>query len=226
MNERSIKQSSGRMLNNYNYLLNQNQIVNDLSQNNNIDVDDCQVYCNNSLLDFDNDQYDSCLRTLDKDLNINLPSNININNYNNNKNQIDLLYVKSTSKRTDSRNKSSNAQSNTKNTYNESGNRNDRRLELKDLAAESSNVLEQETPLVTEQYSEIQHFLRMIYLESYTNILVKNGFDDINILINQMKTKNAINDKILKDIGLTVPGYRAKILIKLEESKFKFCQFL
>ncbi len=226
MNERSIKQSSGRMLNNYNYLLNQNQIVNDLSQNNNIDVDDCQVYCNNSLLDFDNDQYDSCLRTLDKDLNINLPSNININNYKNNKNQNDRLYVKSTSKRTDSRNKSSNAQSNTKNTYNESGNRNDRRLELKDLAAESSNVLEQETPLVTEQYSEIQHFLRMIYLESYTNILVKNGFDDINILINQMKTKNAINDKILKDIGLTVPGYRAKILIKLEESKFKFCQFL
>jgi len=195
------------MLNNLDYLLNQNRIVNDLSQNNN--QEDYQVNCNNSYLDFENDQFDSCLRTLDKDLNLNNLNNLKEKNSKN----------KSISNKADSKNKSSYINSQMKNTYQESCSRNDKKLEMKDLAAEISNLQDNEISLITEQYSEIQHFLRMIYLENYTNRLVKNGFDDINILINQQKTKNAINDKMLRDIGISVPGYRAKILIKLEESK-------
>lgn len=207
MNQKS-KNNSNRTLNNYDYLLNQNKIADDLSQNNY--QEDYQVYCNNSYLDFENDQHDSCLRTLDRDLNINKNQKLNEKN---NK-------LRSINKNIETNNKNSTTQSNTKKNYQESYNRNDRKLELKDLAAETSNINENETPIVTEQFSEIQHFLRMIYLENYTNTLIKNGFDDINILINQMKTKNAINDKMLKDIGISVPGYRAKILIKLEESIF------
>ena len=78
----------------------------------------------------------------------------------------------------------------------------------------------------SEPYKEINSFLRLINLEEYTLNFIKNGFDDLNIIINQIKTVNAMNDIILKDIGISVPGYRAKILIKLEESKkFFFFQF-
>lgn len=51
---------------------------------------------------------------------------------------------------------------------------------------------------------------------------MKNGFDDLNLLISQMKTDLAINDLNLKDVGISLPGERAKILIKLEDSKLNF----
>jgi len=191
---------------NIKYLLNQDELIDELSQN---FQEDNQVYCNNSYLEFENDQYDSCLKTLDRNLN-----NKNSKEKNSNKNS---LYHRTNS-----------IYNNSKKTIKESNNkyqesyRNDKKLELKDLAAETSNILETDPPLVSEQYAEMQHFLRMIYLDNYTNLLIKNGFDDINILINQIKNSNAINDKMLKDIGISVPGYRAKILIKLEESNYGF----
>jgi hypothetical protein len=56
-------------------------------------------------------------------------------------------------------------------------------------------------------------------LEDFTMNFLKNGFDDLNLLITQIKSDLAINDANLKDIGVACPGDRAKILIKLEEGK-------
>jgi len=74
----------------------------------------------------------------------------------------------------------------------------------------------------SEYYKEIYNFLKEINLEDYTMNFIKNGFDDLNLLINQIKSELAINDTNLKDIGIALLGDRAKILIKLEESKFYF----
>ncbi len=71
----------------------------------------------------------------------------------------------------------------------------------------------------SESYKEIYSFLKPMNLEDYSVNLIKHGFDDLNLLIIQMKTDSAINDINLKDIGITLPGDRARILIKIEDSK-------
>ena len=60
-------------------------------------------------------------------------------------------------------------------------------------------------------------FLKEIELQSYTELLCNNGFDDVSVLIEQTRTDIAISDKILKDIGFNLIGDRAKILVRLEE---------
>ena len=61
-------------------------------------------------------------------------------------------------------------------------------------------------------------FLSEIRMEKYYDIMKNNGFDDINLLINQTKSSGGgIKDKQLKEAGINIPGDRAKILIKLEE---------
>jgi hypothetical protein len=71
----------------------------------------------------------------------------------------------------------------------------------------------------TEGFKEIFEFLQLIKLEDFTFNLVKNGFDDLNLLIEEYKTDAALTDGNLRDIGINLPGERARILIKLEESK-------
>ena len=63
----------------------------------------------------------------------------------------------------------------------------------------------------------LRHFLTQIHLEKYFSILKLNGFDNINLLIEQMKTNVPIKDSELKKAGIKLPGDRAKILIRLEE---------
>ena len=58
--------------------------------------------------------------------------------------------------------------------------------------------------------------------KNYVTLLNINGYDDLNLLIEQTKTGIVITDKILKDIGISSPGKRAKILIHLEELAFLF----
>ena len=74
--------------------------------------------------------------------------------------------------------------------------------------------------------NEIYLYLKTIEMEKYTKILIENGFDDINFLINQMNSKKILNNTDLKNIGIKKCGDRAKILIKLEldlkDKKFKF----
>lgn len=61
-------------------------------------------------------------------------------------------------------------------------------------------------------------------LEVYTPLFIKSGFDDLSLLIEQMRGDTSITDKNLKDIGIELPGHRAKILINLEDGKtYSYC---
>ena len=61
-------------------------------------------------------------------------------------------------------------------------------------------------------------FLSSINLCKYYNILNINGFDEINLLIEQSKNNNiVITDENLIEIGILIPGDRIKILIRIFE---------
>ena len=70
---------------------------------------------------------------------------------------------------------------------------------------------------IKDTKEELYDFLLKIEMEQYTDILIQEGFDDIDLVINQMKTGNPINDDILREIGIERPGDRAKILIRIQE---------
>ena len=63
----------------------------------------------------------------------------------------------------------------------------------------------------------LRNFLSQINLQKYFSVLQLNGFDNLNLLMEQMKTNMPIKDSELKKAGIKIPGDRAKILIKLEE---------
>ena len=65
-------------------------------------------------------------------------------------------------------------------------------------------------------------FLLEIRLEKYYSLMKSNGFDDIQLLINQTKNGIGITDKQLKLSGINIPGDRAKILIRLQEKAGNF----
>ena len=68
-------------------------------------------------------------------------------------------------------------------------------------------------------------FIQEINLpKEYANNLIDNGFDVLDVLISQTKKGIALSDQNLKDIGIKLPGERAKILVHLEEisGNYKF----
>lgn len=70
---------------------------------------------------------------------------------------------------------------------------------------------------------ELSNFMLEIGLPyNYSNNLIDNGFDDLEVLISQTKNSIALTEQNLKDIGINLPGDRAKILIHLEELAGKF----
>ena len=68
----------------------------------------------------------------------------------------------------------------------------------------------------------LYQFLFEIRQENYYSIMKSNGFDDIQLLLNQTKKGIAITDKQLKLSGINIPGDRAKILIRLQEKAGNF----
>lgn len=60
-------------------------------------------------------------------------------------------------------------------------------------------------------------FLKEIEMEEYTNQFFNEGFDDIKLILNQMKSGFGITDANLKEVGIVKPGDRARILIRLQE---------
>ena len=83
------------------------------------------------------------------------------------------------------------------------------------LLSKSSKTLDKKT--------ELCKFITEINLPMiYANYLLDNGFDDLEVLISITKNSIALSNQNLKDIGITVPGDRAKILIHLEELAGKF----
>ena len=74
---------------------------------------------------------------------------------------------------------------------------------------------------------ELNNFMLEINLPKiYANYLLDNGFDDLEVLISQAKNGTALSDQNLKDIGIKLPGDRAKILVHLEELAGNFPFFL
>ena len=75
---------------------------------------------------------------------------------------------------------------------------------------------------ITDTSISLYSFLKEIELQSYTDILCMNGFDDIGLIIEQTKSDLAMTEKNLKDIGIKLLGDRTKILIRLEEKAMLF----
>ena len=74
-----------------------------------------------------------------------------------------------------------------------------------------------------DKKQELIKFISEINLPlNYAEILIENGFDDLKVLINQMKAGLALSYQNLKDIGIELPGHRIKILIHLEEVSNNF----
>ena len=74
-----------------------------------------------------------------------------------------------------------------------------------------------------EKENDLIKFISEINLpKKYSEILLENGFDNLQVLIKQMKGGLALSYQNLKDIGIGNPGDRAKILIHLEEISGNF----
>ena len=70
----------------------------------------------------------------------------------------------------------------------------------------------------------LQEFLSQINMLKYYNLFINSGFDDINLIIHQsLKIGVSIKDFELKEIGIILPGDRAKILIRIQEKSENFC---
>ena len=66
-------------------------------------------------------------------------------------------------------------------------------------------------------------FLSQINMNKYISILAFNGFDDINLILEQSKNGySSIQDSELKEAGIKIPGDRAKILIRIQEISKNF----
>jgi len=96
--------------------------------------------------------------------------------------------------------------------------------------AHSLNKEQLESPLLNNKEAKIiskkdqlfQFILEINLPKIYANYLLENGFDDLEVLISQARDGIALTDQHLKEIGITLPGERAKILIHLEELSGNF----
>ena len=77
---------------------------------------------------------------------------------------------------------------------------------------------------ILTQFSQLKHktcplytWLNRANLSCLYDILIESGYDDLEELINQMKSPLPISDASLRSIGISKPGYRARLLMKLEE---------
>lgn len=88
-----------------------------------------------------------------------------------------------------------------------------------------SPVFKNKIQKILDKRIEVTKFISEINLpKKYAEILLDNGFDDLEVLINQSKAGIALSYQNLKDLGVGTPGERAKILIHLEEiaDNFRF----
>ena len=71
--------------------------------------------------------------------------------------------------------------------------------------------------------NSVYQFLKEINMEKYYNNLNSNGFDDIQLIIEQCKNdKKGITDDNLKKAGIKLPGDRAKIFIRIQDKAKNF----
>ena len=126
-------------------------------------------------------------------------------------------------------------QNNNKNIKNNNNNNNINNTS-NDSIYSSNNIKESlhsgETQIKENEEEEeiLIEYLSQIHMDKYSSLLIKEGFDDVTVLVELMKGKKAITDIDLKNIGISIAGDRARILIKLQldacENEFKFNNFL
>ena len=81
-----------------------------------------------------------------------------------------------------------------------------------------SSLVNQNKKIVEKKNNNLLvEFLSQINLLKYYYNMDSNGFDDINILIEEAKKGALIKDQELKEAGIKIPGDRAKILIRIKE---------
>ena len=74
-----------------------------------------------------------------------------------------------------------------------------------------------ETRNKNDEKNKIIEFLKEIGMQQYTNMLLSEGYDDIDLIIKQMNEGFPSLYDTLKEIGVTSPGDRAKILVHIQE---------
>ena len=78
--------------------------------------------------------------------------------------------------------------------------------------------IEQGTATFGNKKREIRDWLHRIKLEQLTELFEASGYDDIDALISMMSWRRPITDSILEsEVGVSKPGYRSRILSKLQE---------
>lgn len=81
----------------------------------------------------------------------------------------------------------------------------------------------EENILTLKSSKLLRDFLLQINMDKYLDILAMNGFDDINLILDQSKNGGgSIQDNELKEAGISIPGDRAKILIRIQEISNNF----
>ena len=94
-------------------------------------------------------------------------------------------------------------------------------LNLSTIKVNNNNIYKKEKMIQCENKS-LYEFLAQINMQKYYNIFNNNGFEDVNIIIEDTKLGNNLTDMQLKMIGISNPGDRAKILIRFEEKSNLF----
>jgi len=79
-----------------------------------------------------------------------------------------------------------------------------------------------EEKIINVENKSLYDFLLQINMQKYYDKFNSNGFEDINIIIEDTKLGNNLTDNQLKLIGISNPGDRAKILIRFEEKSNLF----
>jgi hypothetical protein len=88
---------------------------------------------------------------------------------------------------------------------------------IKSTNMESSLITQSRLKTSLKKNNPLIEFLSQINLLKYLNNLDSNGFDDVNLLIEEAKKGDIIKDQELKEVGINLPGDRAKISIRLKE---------
>ena len=88
----------------------------------------------------------------------------------------------------------------------------------------NKNSIDNDENCLTIKSSKLlKSFLSQINMSKYMGLFAVNGFDDINLILNQSKNGMAsIQDSELKEAGIKIPGDRAKILIRIQELSNNF----
>ena len=87
---------------------------------------------------------------------------------------------------------------------------------------DNNNIID-ENLLTMKSCKLLKDFLSQINMEKYLINFSMNGFDDINLILEQSKNGiSSIKDNELREAGINLPGDRAKILIRIQELSKNF----